>query len=258
MCWGKTDSQRMRRGALKRAKSVKSHAVNGDKNVVTYCNANHISVMTQLYGSVWPTVLPFCLTNTISCALLWIVDKKFDNIDLSIDPSGHKYISTLVSFLCIARVRLIYGYSIKAREMLSVTTQYAHDLVDMATALTGDDKSLEAKEWRINVALGAIIFLKDCMDALSYNSELTSTWTKEQKHVRTELFRKPIFSALAWKKKIVSHRTEFGSLNLIDRPVHELQLLSLVDQCQDAFSQISSLINTPFPFRKYEIFEDLF
>ncbi len=234
MCLGNKDTRRksQRRGALVRVKSIKGGDSSiASKTAVTYCNANHLSVMTQLYGSVWPTVLPFCLANTTICAMLWIIDKKYDSIDFSIDPSGHKYISTLVSFLCIARVRLIYGYSIKARENLSVMTQYVHDLVELSTAMTCNDKSLEAREWRMNVALGAIIFLKDCMEALSYNSELTpSQMTEEQKVLRERFFRKPTFSALALKKKITAHRTEFGTL--VNRPVVELKLLGYVDTCQ--------------------------
>lgn len=187
---------------------------------------------------MWPRVLPFCITNTIFCAIIWTVDKRSETVDFSIDPSGHKYLAALVSFLVIARVRIIYGYTIKAREQLSKVNQNALELVECATALTCHNKSLEALEWRRKVALGAIEFLRDCMDALSYNSELYSgkgEISPQQISRRKEYFRKPTLTALTLKKTVISHRYEYGTelSNMIERPPSEQLLLKFIDNCQD-------------------------
>jgi len=222
----------------------------GNEHVVTYIVSNHLSVICQMYGSVWPRVQKFCFFNAILSAVLWYADMKYDNIDLSIDPSGHRYLAALVSFLVIARLKIIYGYSIRAREQLNVMTYSALELVELATTLTSDNRQLEALEWRKNIALGIIELIRDCVDALSYNSELASELTEDQIIRRRTCFRQPTLTALKLKKSIVSHRTEFGfeMSTMIQRPVEELKLLSLVDNFIDAFFKIDSLINTPFPF----------
>ena len=230
---GRVSSMRRRQNLLKISLKADQSIVHPAKvgKEVTYSTGNHLSVITQMYGSVWPRVIPFCLTNTISTALIWYIDKRYLSIDLSINPMGHKYLATLLSFLVIARLRIIYGSSIRAREQISVVTQNAHDLVETATALTSHNKSMEAMKWRRLIALGAIEFLRDCMDALSYNSALSNEWTKEEAVLRKVMFRKPTMTALAMKEKIISHRTcpEF----IIARPQSEARLLSYVDKCQN-------------------------
>lgn len=224
---------RRRRGGLRR--TVPSRNLNkGYTGPVTYTSGNHISVMTQMYGSVWPRVFPFCVTNTILAGFIWLVDKKYDTIDCSIDPSGHKYLATLVSFLVIARLQQIYGYSIRAREQLNVLNKNAHELVEVAYVISCHDTSRAAKEWRRSVALGTIELLRDCMDAICYNSELDSATklTLSQKTLRTEYFRRPALVALALRKKVLSHRYTIGIEHLIDFKVEDL-LLQYVDNCQN-------------------------
>lgn len=250
----KTMRPKLMKASLQVHKSSRHLAKLDSTEAVTYCTSDHLSVMTQLYGSVWPRVFPFCLANTIFCACLWIVDRRYDSIDFSIDPSGHRYLAALLSFLVIARVRIIYNYTIKARENLSIITQNAHDLVENASVLTCENNSLEAMEWRRNVALGVIEFVRDCMDALSFNSDISDIieekdaekWRKmtrrqraemEKKQViiRKEKFRKPTLTAMALKKTILSHRYEYGTelKTLIPRPQVEMRLLGFVETCQN-------------------------
>ena len=245
---------RLMKTSLQVHKSSRHLAKLGSTEAVTYCTSDHLSVMTQLYGSVWPRVFPLCLANTIFCACIWVVDRRYDSIDFSIDPSGHKYLAALLSFLVIARVRIIYNYSIKARENLSIITQNAHDLVEHAAVLTCENNSLEAMEWRRNVALGVIEFVIDCMDALSFNSEISDIiegeeaekWRnmtrrkreeieKKQVIIRKEKFRKPTLTAMALKKSILSHRYKYGTelKTLIARPAVEMRLLCFVETCQN-------------------------
>jgi hypothetical protein len=219
-----------------------NHPANIGHKSVSYCTSSHISVITQLYGSVWPVVFPFCLANVCVCAFIWVVDKRYESIDLSIEPSGHRYLAGLVSFLVIARLRIIYGYMVKAREQLNVITQNALDLVECATVLTMNNKSLEALEWRRSIALGSIQLLIVSMDALSYNSELCNPnhWTEEEISKRKEFFRKPTVNALDLKRTILSHRFDYGVRSVDDglddaiiEKSSEQLLLTFVENCQN-------------------------
>ena len=232
---------------------------NNNNNASQVEPLDNFSVMTRLYGSVWPRVSPLCLFNTVFCALIWTIDRRCENIDLSIDPSGHKCLASLLSFLVIARVRIMYNLSIKARENLSVINQNAHDLVETAAVLTHNNTSDEAMKWRRNVALRVIEFLIDCMDALSYNSDILDFFTPEeakawkrmsredqkrkeekQEIIKKQKFRKPTLSAMALKKAIYSHRYDLGSQSeplklepLIAIPQAEMRLVAFVEASQD-------------------------
>jgi len=56
---------------------------------------SHFVVLTQLYGSVWPQVLPFCLVNCFITFVIYSL-KHRHIIDLTSDPSGHKYMAIMM------------------------------------------------------------------------------------------------------------------------------------------------------------------
>lgn len=72
-----------------------------------YDDSSHYKVVTQLYGSVWPKVLPICIVNALLTAGVWLL--KRHGIDITSDPSGHKYMATLMSFLVVTRVKVCYS-----------------------------------------------------------------------------------------------------------------------------------------------------
>ena len=219
-----------------RRSSVAAFEATKDKEMA-YCTANHISVMTQMHGSVWPRVLLFCITNTINCAIIWIVDHHYPNIRIALDPIGHKYLSALVSFLVIARLKIIYATSIKAENKLTIVMHNMLELVECAAALNAENKTQDAMDWRRNISLGSIKMLRDCIDALSTNSDnRCQTLTKEEIAERVKLFKTPTQTALALKQTIISHRYAYsndGNLGLIARPQGEQQMIVYVDNCLD-------------------------
>eukprot|EP00977_Amphora_coffeiformis_P010513 scaffold2476_cov193-Amphora_coffeaeformis.AAC.8 len=44
---------------------------------VNYNSSSHFSVITQMWGSTWPKVLPYCIFNVGLMALLIWLDEKF-------------------------------------------------------------------------------------------------------------------------------------------------------------------------------------
>lgn len=206
-----------------------------------------------MHGSVWPRVLPFCITNTISCAIIYLVDHHYTNIHIALDPIGHKYLSALVSFLVIARLKIVYATSIKAEEKLTVVTHNMLELVECAAALNAHNTTQDAIDWRRNVSFGAIKMLKDCIDALGTNSDdRCHKLTKEEIQERIKLFKIPTHTALALKQTIMSHRhalsDENGMTGLIAIPQAEQQLIGFVDNCLNAFYSIDKMIHTQYPF----------
>ena len=82
---------------------------------VSYNSESHISVLTQMWGSKWPKVLPFCLCNVALMLLLTFLDEHYDLVQLEMTTQGHSFIAVVVSFLLISRVNIGLGRYNQAR-----------------------------------------------------------------------------------------------------------------------------------------------
>jgi predicted membrane chloride channel (bestrophin family) len=70
-----------------------------------YHSENHIGVITQMHGSLWPKVLPYCLINVALSAVLQLL-KGYDIVDLSITDKGHLLMTMFLAFLIMSRVNM--------------------------------------------------------------------------------------------------------------------------------------------------------
>ena len=88
---------------------------------LTFCHSsfqlrrNHLKVIFQLQGSVWPDVIPFCLFNTFVTIVIYILRER-DVIDLHFDGGkGMQYLSVLVSFFVVSSIGTTYNRYWEAR-----------------------------------------------------------------------------------------------------------------------------------------------
>jgi pyruvate dehydrogenase complex dehydrogenase (E1) component len=57
---------------------------------VSYDSASHWSVLTQMWGSAWPRVLPYCVLNVIVMLVLTLLDKRYSKaLKIKISAQGH-------------------------------------------------------------------------------------------------------------------------------------------------------------------------
>ena len=118
---------------------------------VEYKDRDHFAVFFQMYGSVWPQVIWYCIANSIITSVLWYFVKVRD-YQWSMDPIGHKFMGVLVSFLLIGRLKIIFSRFMEARRHLSDIFRSCRELVHYAIVLTMHDKEDDAAEWRRNVS----------------------------------------------------------------------------------------------------------
>ena len=108
-----------------------------------------------MHGSIWNKVLPHCLLNVALTVLLgFLLDK---GMDLTINTWGHEFISVIVSFLIVSRCTMTLSLYFEKRGYLGTLYKATQELVQVASILTEENQSLEAKEWRKNVAYHAIV-----------------------------------------------------------------------------------------------------
>jgi hypothetical protein len=74
----------------------KQHVVRKKKRAVSYDSDSHLGVLFQMYGSVWPQVLPYCVLTVVITYLIYYLQSR-DIIDLTFSSSnGHTFMAIMV------------------------------------------------------------------------------------------------------------------------------------------------------------------
>jgi len=239
-----------------------------EKKVVRYNDSDHLHVMTQMYGSVWGHVFPFCLINVAWCFLIdYLNDHNI--IKLQIPSTGHSFMSILVAFLVVARVQITYGRFMEARAYLGGCFKSCRELMHCVAVLTSTTETPEAKLWRKSVAVQIVTLLRVTVAAIefySHGEDPLNTVPKEclpediskvkeflnrsahfQRTSTDEALRAPLILASSLRKLLLEPRHK--KLLRTDLVVpEELKLLSYVSDFCTNFQGLSKLITTPFPF----------
>uniref|UniRef100_A0A7S4R163 Bestrophin homolog n=2 Tax=Ditylum brightwellii TaxID=49249 RepID=A0A7S4R163_9STRA len=250
---------------------------------VHFHGSSHISVLFQMYGSVWPAVIPYCLFNVLLTYAVFITN-RYTDINLSIGDSGHSFMSMLIAFLIVTRAKLAYGRYMEARHYLQNVYRVSRDLIQNMCVMTQHSRSEGAKKWRRDVAYRTIVLLRVTMAAIEFNSnEEESAWdtvpesirssrTKSVMTSRTSLerqlsvlahgsrtrsdenFRAPLVLAHALRNEILSQRsgdrikTRRADTKTPMHPNEERVLYRYVTEFITAFHGLKKLVTTPFPF----------
>lgn len=254
---------------------------------VTYEDRNHLSVLLQMQGSVWPKVMPFCIFNVALTLAVFYARKA--GLDLTVAPVGHKFMGIIVSFLLVQTANIEYGRFMEARKHLSSCYKSCQELVQFAVILTMNDSSPGAKQWRQNVAYRTILLLRVTMAVLEYQSsgeapwdvsEMTTEdkidmeealmvsnrgsedsacadstrlrvqkWAHGKRSMSDEAFRAPIVLAYNLRKEIMSQRSGDVLQMKWRHPCNEeIRISDFVVQFMKAFHGLKKLTTTPVPF----------
>lgn len=141
---------------------------------LSYDDSNHWSVLSQMHGSVWPYVLKFCLVNVALTFLVYYLQRNYR--DISCDPSGHKFMSLILSFLVVTRAKITYSRFMEARSYLESSYRVCAELVQHMCVLTQEDTSEGARVWRHNVSYRTLLLLRVTMAAIEYKSQKKTSW----------------------------------------------------------------------------------
>ena len=92
----------------------------GTTRVSSYDTRNHCNILFQCYGSVFPRVISFCITNVLIMVAVKHISDRYGEYSsgLKISNVGHSFISLIVSFLLVSRVNTSLGRYNEARAYL--------------------------------------------------------------------------------------------------------------------------------------------
>jgi len=215
---------------------------------------NHIQVMCQREGSVWPEVYPYCLINTIFASIVWYF-VNIRGLHFNFSSDANFYMASLLSFLVVSRVRMIYNQTMFSRDCLMKLSSSCEELIQTAALLTAHNDSILARKWRDDLAYMTILLLQQTMVALRSHSELlkmvSNDLTAEAIARDTENFQKPNSIAYQMRKHIMKTRLcdKLKGRMLNEEAVREeFKLVQCIDQYTAAFNDLEGLAHTRFPF----------
>eukprot|EP00543_Licmophora_paradoxa_P009061 CAMPEP_0202445930 /NCGR_PEP_ID=MMETSP1360-20130828/4631_1 /ASSEMBLY_ACC=CAM_ASM_000848 /TAXON_ID=515479 /ORGANISM="Licmophora paradoxa, Strain CCMP2313" /LENGTH=243 /DNA_ID=CAMNT_0049062339 /DNA_START=58 /DNA_END=789 /DNA_ORIENTATION=- len=146
---------------------------------VTYDSDSHWRVLTQMWGSIWPKVLPYCIFNVAIAASIEYLDKH-KNISLAISNEGHTFMNLMVAFLVVSRVTISMGRYNEARGYLGTMYRECRELIQNMAVLTNHNNDTNAKEWRNNVAYQMCILLRCSMGVIDYTEHYVNVWELDE------------------------------------------------------------------------------
>ena len=138
-------------------------------------DTNHYEVLTQIYGSAWPKVLPYCIFNVILTCLIFYL-KHYGGTDLTVNPSGHKYMAPLMSFLLVTRLKITFDCYMSQSKNLQALYKSCRDLVATLCLLSANDTGKRAKQWRQDVAYSSLVLLRVAIGVLEFRSSHEDPW----------------------------------------------------------------------------------
>jgi predicted membrane chloride channel (bestrophin family) len=187
--------------------------------------------------------------------------------ELDISGEGHRYISVVLSFLLVSRVRTAVKRYYQARRYLETMMKFCIAMVQLTCVYTSDDDSLSAKEWRSEVAYRMMILVRTSLAALDFPSsgvpmlklsELEgdvlddlecnlppTRWLHEVRTEYEENFRIPVRMAYLVRKSI---RSQEGRVDPVIPNSAEAHMHRYLNWYMDGYFGLHKLATTPVSF----------
>jgi len=115
---------------------------------VIYDAKSHRDVLFSLRGSIWPSVLPWCIWNTAVKAIVYLL-RSHGSVDLTFEANlGYQFSSMLVSFFVVININTTYNRFWECRGHVGVALNAVSRLAARAAAYSANDTTDAADRWR--------------------------------------------------------------------------------------------------------------
>lgn len=206
---------------------------------------NTFFVLFATKGTIWGSVLPFCIYSAFAYILFMYViptyyrDDFLTNTALS---SSSDSITLLVSFLVVMR------YDAEFSTFVAATTEFYHILTDAeqvalhAVTFTSSDTSDKANEWRNELKKALVSFVHAAVQSIHDGDQVIRIFEGSILPGEPD----PLKLAARVHDVIVKHHEHL----LVDRLTiyHEMKLHEFVGRMLDEYVEVGKFIETPTPF----------
>mmetsp|Transcript_4561 Transcript_4561/g.12758 ORF Transcript_4561/g.12758 Transcript_4561/m.12758 type:complete len:294 (+) Transcript_4561:276-1157(+) len=197
-------------------------------------------LLFQIRGSIWISVLPYCLAN---CALAGLIYYLRENeVHVTFSGEGHALMSLMVSYLVVSKVYLAFDRYMNARCATGQAFSTLRELHEQVLTFTARNLTPDAQAWReiakrsiVELLLMTISILKDERKAI-YLARAEETKTNED----------PMSSAQSLRLHLYVRSDTYlpEELALLEKS----KMLDLLNVYLAAYRELLKLASTPLPF----------
>lgn len=191
---------------------------------------------------------------------------------IEITKQGHTFITLVVAFLLVSRVRIGLNRYNEARACIGTMYRECRELIQNACVFSGDSTDKASQEWRHELGYRSILLLRTAMAVIDYpvtrvpaygieelngdeKQKVTKSnflpghpaqkWAHAKRTGSEESMRVPIWVAYLTRQTIASQSQR------LKNPIHlaqENKLMGSVDSFMDGYYGLRQFMTTPVPF----------
>lgn len=223
------------------------------------------AIVFRYAGTVWPLVLPYCISNILLLTGLTML-KKYTEVSLSILPQGHALMSILIAYLGVSKVNLAYERYMSAQIATGHAFMILRELNQLSITLSDQCHGFDADEWRkdtkqsiIQLVHETVATLRDERHAAALarnvgsrsgiGINVTSPASRTSKggggaRVDTSGLDDPMVLVHALRSHLFHGRFSLEQLDLFER----CKMMDLLHEFTIAYRNLLRLASSPLPF----------
>lgn len=203
------------------------------------CLQNLWTILFQFRGSIWRSVLPYCLLN---CLIMVGVEMlAYRDIKIAFSASGHRLMSLIISYLVVAKVNLGYDRYMKARNAIGHALACLRELNQTSMTYTSRTSDV-ARQWR-SEGVSKIIDLMDCTIRV-IQDEKQAVFLARNEFVEYNS-DDPMIHVQALRFHL------YKGCHVLEHPLELMEKMKLVDILNEYvihYRNLLKLASTPLPF----------
>eukprot|EP00816_Leptocylindrus_hargravesii_P002009 CAMPEP_0196817064 /NCGR_PEP_ID=MMETSP1362-20130617/58616_1 /TAXON_ID=163516 /ORGANISM="Leptocylindrus danicus, Strain CCMP1856" /LENGTH=1034 /DNA_ID=CAMNT_0042194615 /DNA_START=82 /DNA_END=3182 /DNA_ORIENTATION=+ len=220
---------------------------------IYYDSRNHISVIFAIRGTVWRSVLPFCIMNIAINFAIYILNQHLD-VDVRFEEGGTSMLTIMVAFLVVSRTTSSYMRFWQARSQVSGLLRKMIQVAHLATSATGsvsrDDEG--AAKWRSILKCRLINSIRSTV-CLLRNTDIVEVMllgehsSKDEMEMEAEMksYTDPTTVANSIHDIIILNKQYLKTPLTIQE---EMMLHNLSGNFLDLYAELCKFATTPYPF----------
>jgi len=244
---------------------------------VIYNSESHWEVLFQMFGSVWPTIFPYCLSN-VAIMLGLRIARDYGGemlhdlvVMLELGNSSRKFTNFVMAFLVVTRIKMSLDRYSDARTNIGSLYREAREIIQNAVVFTNTQSDQRAKDWRHDMSYQTLLLLRTAMAVLNFSVREESAWklpelneTEREKVLRNllinpenahygidqntefeENMRVPILVSYMLTETVVNQRARLEEPLAIPQ---ENKLFASIDSFSNSYNGLRKFLTTPTPF----------
>lgn len=198
------------------------------------------AIMLQIKGSIWSSVLPYCIFNCCLTYLIYFLESSL-GIRVTFSGQAHALMSLIVSYLVVSKVYLSLERYMLSRAWAGHCLTSLRELNQLVLTFSEEQSAVEARLWRREAREKMVEILHSTIRVVKDEEKAANL----ARNVPPETDDDPFLYAQSLRSHL------YHGCYVLPVDLHILERCKLLDQLNvflNAYREILRLASTPLPF----------